>query len=272
MAGYENTVVVLLEGPAWGARLEPAFAPREVADLYGSLARDVVRSLSEVPDVRVCVAGESEPASPGFRAVGSDLPMFVQREDGFEARALDAIAGIPTDRTRHVVVVAGDLPGLPPSTLERAFADLEDVDLVLGPSTGGGLYLIGMSRLCEGLFDDMSCASERGLERGLENARRHGYTHRLLPARTRVTSLADVERLWSRSTHESMQRWAPLTRLTLFHLMRHGDLNQRRRLSSSSRHSGLGSLHRLERGASEPDSKATTDGLRLVAGGQRSPS
>jgi ADP-ribose pyrophosphatase len=46
-----------------------------------------------------------------------------------------------------VAIVSSDVPGLPPRSLSRAFAALEDgADVVLGPALDGGSWLIAMAR------------------------------------------------------------------------------------------------------------------------------
>ena len=44
---------------------------------------------------------------------------------------------------RAVVLVGADSPTLPVEYVERAFAELERADVVLGPATDGGFYLVG---------------------------------------------------------------------------------------------------------------------------------
>lgn len=46
----------------------------------------------------------------------------------------------------HVVLVGTDVPDLRSEIIERAFAQLEDHDAVIGPATDGGYYLIGLRR------------------------------------------------------------------------------------------------------------------------------
>src|SRR5262249_42424452 len=46
-----------------------------------------------------------------------------------------------------VVVVGTDSPTLPVSYVVDAFAKLDDADIVLGPATDGGYYLLGCRRL-----------------------------------------------------------------------------------------------------------------------------
>ncbi len=55
----------------------------------------------------------------------------------------------------RVVIIGSDCLDLQPRHLEEAFEKLATYDVVLGPSTDGGYYLLGMNRLHEVLFDNM---------------------------------------------------------------------------------------------------------------------
>ncbi len=70
----------------------------------------------------------------------------------FVERQLDAGA-------RAVVLVGADSPTLPVEHVERAFAELERADVVLGPATDGGYYLIGCGPARPPLFEGVAWGS-----------------------------------------------------------------------------------------------------------------
>jgi rSAM/selenodomain-associated transferase 1 len=68
--------------------------------------------------------------------------------------------GIGTER---VVVVGTDSPTLPIAHVQDAFALLDHADVVLGPATDGGYYLVGCSRRVPPIFDGIDWSSDRVL-------------------------------------------------------------------------------------------------------------
>ncbi len=54
----------------------------------------------------------------------------------------------------RVVIIGSDCLDLKPHHLQAAFQQLQRHDVVLGPSTDGGYYLLGMNLLYEKIFDD----------------------------------------------------------------------------------------------------------------------
>lgn len=55
----------------------------------------------------------------------------------------------------RVVIIGSDCLALRPRHLEAAFRGLTTHDVVIGPSTDGGYYLLGMNILYEQIFDEM---------------------------------------------------------------------------------------------------------------------
>jgi glycosyltransferase A (GT-A) superfamily protein (DUF2064 family) len=58
-----------------------------------------------------------------------------------------------------VVLVGTDSPTLPVAFVEQAFAELRQADVVLGPATDGGYYLLGCARRLPPIFDGIAWGS-----------------------------------------------------------------------------------------------------------------
>jgi hypothetical protein len=77
------------------------------------------------------------------------------------------------------VLVGTDIPGLTSAVLEQAFSALHERDLVFGPSTDGGYWLVGMTRP-ENIFDGIVWSRPDVLEKSLALARQKGMTSHML--------------------------------------------------------------------------------------------
>jgi rSAM/selenodomain-associated transferase 2 len=80
---------------------------------------------------------------------------------------------------RRVVLVGTDIPGLTANILEQAFSALHERDLVIGPSTDGGYWLVGMTRP-ENIFEEIAWSQRDVLDKTLALAREKGMTSHLL--------------------------------------------------------------------------------------------
>ena len=89
---------------------------------------------------------------------------------------------------QQVITIGADCPALATKTLATAFNKLAEHDLVLGPATDGGYYLIGLSLLSPRLFADLPWGSSRVLQETLALAEKSDLSFFLLE------ELSDVDR------------------------------------------------------------------------------
>jgi uncharacterized protein len=101
------------------------------------------------------------------------------------AAAFDAGAG-------RVAIIGTDCPGLRATHLNQAFTLLETNDLVLGPATDGGYYLLGLRQPHPELFQNKTWSTSSVLADTLADAGRLGLQVALLPTLRDVDDAADL--------------------------------------------------------------------------------
>ncbi len=75
----------------------------------------------------------------------------------------------------------------------RAFDALEGADIVLGPATDGGYYLLGLVRMEPELFREIPWSSDRVLAETVGVADRKGMRVHLLETLSDVDTAADLK-------------------------------------------------------------------------------
>jgi rSAM/selenodomain-associated transferase 2 len=98
----------------------------------------------------------------------------------------------------RIVIIGTDCPELTPELLHQAFVALRDHDLVLGPASDGGYYLIGLRRPVPELFRGMPWGTGDVRRRTLEAAERGGISVFELKQLDDVDRPEDLE-VWERS-------------------------------------------------------------------------
>lgn len=107
----------------------------------------------------------------------------------------------------RVILIGADCPRLTPDHLRKAEASLADSDLVFGPTTDGGYYLLGMTRNVPRIFEAVPWGTGRVMEISLERASECGVPPRLLDTLPDVDipgDLEDAEKALSESTRVSV--------------------------------------------------------------------
>ena len=92
----------------------------------------------------------------------------------------------------RVAIIGTDCPGLRDTHLNQAFALLETNDLVLGPATDGGYYLLGLRQPRPELFQDKAWSTDSVLADTLADAGRLGLRVAFLPTLRDVDDAADL--------------------------------------------------------------------------------
>lgn len=173
-----------------GAELGMAAA----ADAYRRLTACVLRALPPELAVRVCYApdGAGAEMEAWLSPLLSGHATFHPQGDGDLGRRMArAFAEAFATGAARVVIIGSDCIDLTPELFAEAYAALAEVDAVLGPSTDGGYYLLGLRKNEPGVFEDITWSTEQVLTQTLLRVDALGWTHRLLPALTDVDTLAE---------------------------------------------------------------------------------
>lgn len=94
-----------------------------------------------------------------------------------------------------IVVIGADCPLLGNDQLNQAFDELDNHDVVIGPSEDGGYYLIGMRGQCFPIFDNIAWSTESVLDSTLRKLADQGIGYQLLSTRRDVDEIQDLDSL-----------------------------------------------------------------------------
>lgn len=192
-------------------RLSPALPADLACQLYAAMLDDTFETVRQ--------------ATADSRTVfWADVPDTNRSPEGFYwhaqkgaelgARLADAFDTVLVDEA-HAIAIGSDCPGLSASMLERALSALERADLVLGPATDGGYWLIGLRRAAPSLFIDMKWSTETVFSQTLARAAEAGLSVETLPLLDDLDTPADLARLVSAVARGELAAAGPHLRAAL---------------------------------------------------------
>lgn len=121
-------------------------SPENAIELHVALLKDVIsRSAGDWAQE----LWTTDATHPLFASFGLDV--YEQSGETLGDRLENAFLSARS-RYDKIIVIGADAPSLPKTIYAQAFATLEVVDTVLGPSCDGGFYLYGSRRHPVGLF------------------------------------------------------------------------------------------------------------------------
>lgn len=220
----KRSLIVFVKAPIPGdvkTRLIPYLSGLEAADLYKCFVCDVIRNVTQTdPTLRVHVAYQPHPKANDLSWLGLRNTPELFRQDGrsLGERLIHAFGMAFGRGAKQIVIIGSDSPNLPHAYIDQAFAALSEADVVLGPTADGGYYLVGLSRPCLKLFDDVAWSTDQVFERTSHNAVNHGYTLRILPQHYDIDTVDDLRTLHGELTRDG--RKAPSTKRFLENLLK----------------------------------------------------
>ena len=183
-------------------RLAAGIGPQKASRIYYVFLRHLLARLGGCGEVRTigyCPANKKDEFAqltrPGLWGLvpqhGDDLG---ERMRNFFAWALRNTDVDSSEKT-NVVLIGSDTPHLTPAHIDRAFHLLEESQIVLGPSSDGGYYLIGMADTCFPVFNEVNWSTPKVMEQTLTHLRRINVSWELLPVMTDIDELVDLDEL-----------------------------------------------------------------------------
>ncbi|MEM8638611.1 MAG: TIGR04282 family arsenosugar biosynthesis glycosyltransferase [Cyanobacteria bacterium P01_G01_bin.54] len=115
----------------------------------------------------------------GDRLIAATAPLFQQTNS--------------THESSKVLVIGIDCPGIDVSILSQAEMELNNHDVVLGPTADGGYYLIGLRGWFPALFQEIAWSTEQVFAQTGDRARQLNLTIATLPPLRDVDYPEDLE-------------------------------------------------------------------------------
>lgn len=144
-----NALILFTRVPIPGktkTRLMPFLNGEECAEVHACFVKDIYEKSKEVEaDLFVFYTPKDEKKllTPLFE---QDVICLPQYGEDLGERMKNAIGIVLRMGYEKVILIGTDIPQIHPETLNNAFDNLEEKDIVIHPTFDGGYYLIGMKK------------------------------------------------------------------------------------------------------------------------------
>ena len=191
-----NRLVVFVKAPRPGlvkTRLAAVLGQKAASAAYCKLVEKLLEQLAPLDEVELCFAPDDAEAElrPWLRRGWTLVP---QGQGDLGARLHRAFESEFLAGAESVVAIGSDCPEVTVEDIESAWQALRSHDVVLGPASDGGYWLIGLKQPDPRLFDGMAWSTETVLAQTMERCRSAGLCVNLL----RQLDDIDTEEDWRR--------------------------------------------------------------------------
>ena len=192
---HDDALILFARDPILGkvkTRLSPFLEEEDILKLYTCFLQDSLDNIRQVENVDHFVGIAPSNESGFFTGTpGSDIRLFVQEGESLGDKMRRAIQDRFAEGYERVVIIGSDSPSLPASYICLALGS--DKDMVLGPSTDGGYYLIGMRGKVIEVFNGVTWGTETVLRETCAHLEQNGASLELLPVWYDVDSPEDLK-------------------------------------------------------------------------------
>lgn len=192
----KNTRALLIFAKAPGrdvkTRLAGSLSEEERIALYERLLMDTIRKLRHIRGIDTLIFYTPRDREEYFRQFR--LPLHPQADGDLGERMASAFDGILNQGYREAVMVGVDIPGLTSGAIVRAFQLMGHHDVVFGPATDGGYYLIGLKKPDRDLFCGVEWSTAHTLRQSIRKAEEKNMKIGFVEQLSDVDTMRDAEK------------------------------------------------------------------------------
>lgn len=211
----KKALVIVAKEPIPGrvkTRLFPQLNAQEAAILYSLFVQDMVDEMAKLDTHEISLAYTPHEAKETFtKLLSHHVTLFPQEGEGLGERLTAAFEKMFLEGYEQVHIINSDSPDLPRSLVKRA-ADLltgAKTDVVLGPCSDGGYYLVGLKKIAPELFRGISWSTDLVLKQTLEKASNLGLSWLLSEPWYDIDTYSDIEYFFCRNRERTEETAKP---------------------------------------------------------------
>lgn len=177
-------LIVFAKEPQEGkvkTRLRKYFSDAQLLNLYKAFLKDSLNIAKKVHCEEKVLAFHSTKSPDYLKKIARGFKFYKQKGKNLGERMHNAFVRAHESKAEKTVIIGSDSPALSFETVQQAFQKLDRYDIILGPVTDGGYYLIGLKEPCFGLFRGVKWSSPSVLNDTLRQAKQFRKTVALLP-------------------------------------------------------------------------------------------
>jgi len=156
-------------------RLLPVLTPEQCAQLHWAFLKDLAEIYRQL-DAHLFVAYVPDPDWEQLKSIFPPAGYLTQKGADLGEKMYRAIRKVLDLGYSSVILTGSDLPRMTKEHLESGFVALEENDMVIGPTSDGGYYLIGMKKPNREIFRVEGYGGSTVFESTLAAAKNAGLT------------------------------------------------------------------------------------------------
>ncbi|MEJ2536668.1 MAG: TIGR04282 family arsenosugar biosynthesis glycosyltransferase [Calditrichia bacterium] len=195
-----DALILFLKAPIAGevkTRLQPELTPDEALNLYKAMVEDLLERLQKSKFFELILCFTPAYAEKSLKDwLGGGFQYLAQTGDDLGQRLHHSFRWSFSQNFSRAGAIGSDIPRLRLSDIEKAFSQLKENEVVVGPCLDGGYYLIGLDKPRPALFRGINWSTHQVFAQTMAKIREEALTVSQLDPLPDVDIYRDVLDLW----------------------------------------------------------------------------
>lgn len=199
----KNALIIFVKVPRLSevkTRLQPELSLEDSLDLHKAMAEDLLNNLSHSDKYSLFIQYWPDTGLAEMQKwFGNNFKYKKQQGSDLGEKLKNAFSEA-FENFKKVCIIGSDLPLLSDKDILESFDKLEIADVVLGPSTDGGYYMVALKKYQPLIFQGIDWSTEFVFRQTLDKIKQQNLSVERLPLREDIDSYHDVIGLWNNIT------------------------------------------------------------------------
>lgn len=192
----ENALIIFIKNPVKGkvkTRLAATIGDDMALAIYQKLLKHTLNIAEHVTADKFIFFSDAIDETIGD--VNAPFYYKIQSGNDLGEKMKNAFVQLFKSGYKRVVIIGTDCPGINENILKTAFGEFNNSDVVIGPATDGGYYLLGMKEMHNDLFEKIDWSTSVVLHSTIECYNKSNLSYSLLTALRNVDEQKDLVHL-----------------------------------------------------------------------------
>jgi uncharacterized protein len=196
-----NAIIIFLKYPESGkvkTRLAKTIGNQHAANLYKNFIIDTLKSVSQLSLAKkVIFAYPKEKIGLVKTITETTDPIYEQEGNDLGQKMYNAFLETHQMGFSKTIIIGTDSPNLPLSHITQAFDNLTQKDVVIGPTSDGGYYLIGCKHntLSANWFNNVKWSTNTVFQKTIDNIKKEKNSYHILEKWYDIDTYEDLKKL-----------------------------------------------------------------------------
>ena len=189
------------------SRLNPKVPPEKSTSLYRNFVDDILLTLNKTLLSIIICYEPSNHILQFHQWLGNNYTFYPQIGNDLGQRLENGFHQGFSDGYKKLLVIGSDSPDLSTSMIQNAMDQLENNDAIIGPSTDGGYYILGLKAESykPDIFHDIQWSTEHVFTETLNRLHQHKLKIKILPKWYDIDTYEDLYDLYTRNLKTSFK-------------------------------------------------------------------